>query len=263
MAKQKSIVDLYGNKRGFDRPWPVHCTSGCESISSGCDVCTWRWVAENPQKRFFPKGFGDVKENPRALITPSKRKKPTWFKLSPHADMFQDRISDEYLLEVFQVIAGNQQHLFQVTTKYTHRMKRFFNDVLPADLAAKCTNLIVGVNIETQEYAWRLYELNSWPYAKFVEFKPILGEITEVDLSVVELVTIATPYSRDIGMVKMEWILNVINMARNLNIPVSVDWVYQIGGVERYPHIDGRRWMGQSKTYLDWRQRSESEWFKG
>ena len=262
MQRRDVILSPPNSVKGFDRPWGVHATRGCESVSSGCDVCVWRWLAENNQKRFHPGGFENVRFNERSLWIPKKRKRPTWYRLSPHADMFQTKISDKDLITIFQMIADNKRHLFQTTTKYTHRMKYFLENVLPEELAEQCDNLMLGVNIETQEYAWRAYDLNAWPHTKFVECKPILGPVVDVDLSVIDWVVIASHYSRRIATVKVDWILGVVDMARSLNVPVSVDWISSGSGMNRFPHVGGKIWMQKPIKYLKWRERNESEWFK-
>jgi len=219
-------------------------------------------LAENAQKRYHPQGFDHVFFNEKAMWIPKKRKRPSWYRLSPHADMFQDKISDESLITIFQMIADNKRHLFQVTTKYAHRMKDFLTNVLPESLAEQCDNLMIGVNIETQEYTWRLYELNAWRHTKFVEFKPIMGPITNADFSEIEWVVAASHYSAKIAPLKIDWILGVVDMGRSFNIPVSVDWISMGAGLNRYPHIGGKRWMGKPKRYLKWRELNEHIWFK-
>ena len=257
-----TILELPGTILGFDRPQNVHVTRGCTSVSSGCEVCAWRWVHEK-QRRMSKLGpFDDVIENKRALLTIKKKVKPTWYTLSLRSDMFHEDVSDEYLIEVFKLIADKKQHLFQCSTKHVHRMKHFLTEVLPADLHDACDNLMLGVNIETQEYAWRIYELNAWKHTKVVSLAPLLGRVKSLDLSVIDWVTISSHYMPELGPIKMSWILDLIKMAKALNKPVSVDFISMGAGVERYPSIGGRRWMGKPQLYKDWKFKNEHIWFK-
>lgn len=257
------VLELPGTAMGFDRPWPIHVTRGCTSVSSGCDVCAWRWVHEKQRRMSGLGPFDDVIENKRALFTIKKRIKPTWYSLSPRADMFHDDISDEYLIEIFKLIAEKKQHLFHVHTKYTHRMKSFLKNVLPTDIQDACENLMIGVNIETQEYAWRIYDLNAWKHTKIVELAPLLGPMTSLDLSGIDWITVSSSYKPGLVKFKIGWIADVIDMADRYSKPIAVDFISMGSGVERFPAINGKRWMGKPKLYTDWRLANEAIWLKG
>jgi len=219
-------------------------------------------VHDRKRKRFPGDPFELVIENKRALRFAKKRQRPTWYKLSPNADMFNDKISDEYLIEIFTMISENKEDLFQVSTKYVHRMNNFLKNILSSELHNKCDNLMVGVNIETDEYAWRTYELNAWKHSKFLQFSPLLGPVHDIDLSVIDWVVVSSHYSPLGGVTKVEWILDIIDQSRALNVPVSVDFISNGSGKNDYPHIGGQRWMGKPGIYLKWRMKNEFIWFR-
>jgi protein gp37 len=63
---------------------------------------------------------------PQRLEEPFKRKKPTTYFVNSMSDLFHDRIADEYIEQVFDTIRRTPQHTYQVLSKRTVRMARFF-----------------------------------------------------------------------------------------------------------------------------------------
>ena len=105
-----------------DATWnPVR---GCVKVSPGCKHC----YAETFAERFrgvkshpYEQGF-DLRLVPEKLMDPLRWKKPRRIFVNSMSDLFQDGVPDEYIDQVFAVMALCPQHTFQVLTKRAERM---------------------------------------------------------------------------------------------------------------------------------------------
>jgi protein gp37 len=185
-------------------------TKGCDRVSPGCDHC----YAMTMAKRL--KGMGQVEyqqdgdprtsgpgflahEAPSALDFPLKLKTPKRIFVNSMSDLFHDNISDEFIAQVFAVMALAPRHTFQVLTKRHARMRSllrsdgFWMDVTNArillaldhDLSSvdvmpwPLTNVWLGVSVENQQWAdIRIPALLDTPAAvRFLSCEPLLGSV--------------------------------------------------------------------------------------
>lgn len=108
-----------------DATWnPVR---GCVKVSPGCANC----YAETFAERFrgvkghpYEQGF-DLRLVPDKLTEPLSWKKPRRVFVNSMSDLFQDGVSDEYIDQVFAVMAVTPQHAYQVLTKRAERMRDY------------------------------------------------------------------------------------------------------------------------------------------
>lgn len=122
-----------------DRSWnPVR---GCSMVSAGCTNC----YAMKQAHRFSGKGQpyegltemgphgpcwnGKVRLVPDLLDAPLRWKKPQRIFVNSMSDMFHEDVPDEFIDQVFAVMALAQQHSFQVLTKRPGRMQSYCSTV--------------------------------------------------------------------------------------------------------------------------------------
>lgn len=103
-------------------------TVGCTKISSGCKHCyaeamAWRLKAMGAAG--YENGFA-LTVLPARLNDPLKRKKPTVYFVNSMSDLFHEKVPEEYIERVFDVVAQTPQHTYQILTKRAARMARFF-----------------------------------------------------------------------------------------------------------------------------------------
>lgn len=131
-----------------DSTWnPV---SGCVKVSPGCANC----YAE----RYAKRRLGGVRWAPWSakyaprnvvlkldrLMDPFRWYEPRKVFTCSMSDLFQDAVSDSYIVSVFAVMAAAWWHTFQVLTKRPERMARFMESKENAVLeATKLTRLMV------------------------------------------------------------------------------------------------------------------------
>ena len=94
------------------------------------------------------------------------------------SDLFHEGIPEEYIAEVFDVMARASQHTFQVLTKREERL---------ATLAPRLPwpeNVWMGVTIENRRFVARADRLREVPAAvRFISAEPLLGPLDGLDLT--------------------------------------------------------------------------------
>jgi len=118
-----------------DETWnPV---SGCTKVSAGCKFC----YAETVANRFWakqypavarmngtpvsPRTFTDVWTHPDRLAQPLGWRKPRRVFVNSMSDLFHPDVPDDFIDQVFAVMALCPQHTFQVLTKRPERMREY------------------------------------------------------------------------------------------------------------------------------------------
>ncbi|WP_331763181.1 phage Gp37/Gp68 family protein (plasmid) [Streptomyces sp. NBC_01369] len=191
-------------------------TTGCDRISPGCDNC----YALTMAKRL--KGMGAAKYqtdgNPKTsgpgfglamhqdtLTDPLRWKKPRRVFVNSMSDLFHAKVSDEFIAQVFAVMALTPQHTYQILTKRHGRMRSLVGGpdfekqvdrallTVPELSNSKLTrrswplpkpgwplpNVHLGVSVEDQKRAdLRIPALLDTPAAvRFLSCEPLLGPV--------------------------------------------------------------------------------------
>lgn len=182
---------------------------GCTRVSDGCVNC----YAERFAARFSkpgqpweglvrwtdsgPRWSGDVNLIYDKLEDPLHWTKPRRVFVNSMSDLFHEDVPDDFIRDVFGVMAIAKHHTFQVLTKRAPRMGRWFQG-LAANEAAEYAeysgtywplpNVWLGVSVESQDWASeRLPDLLAVPAAvKFVSAEPLIDEL--------DLTNIEDPY---------------------------------------------------------------------
>lgn len=104
-------------------------TTGCTKVSAGCKHCyaerEWKRLSANPHTRYFGREFTDVGMHSNDLATPLRWDKPRRIFVNSMSDLFHDVIPDDFIDQVFAVMALCPQHTFQILTKRPERMRDY------------------------------------------------------------------------------------------------------------------------------------------
>ena len=218
MADKTKIEWTRGEDGSPGATWnPV---SGCTRVSPGCTNCYIDWA---PPFRINDRHFRDADGNrshaigsttgvilhPNRLDQPLRWTRPRKVFVNSLSDMFHEAIPDEYIAQVFAVMALTPEHTFQMLTKRHGRMRSLLNSrdfmfavadqIRPAwdasdrvrdragypfDITGKYArwplpNLWLGVTVENQEWAGpRISALIDTPAAvRFVSCEPLVGSV--------------------------------------------------------------------------------------
>ena len=104
-----------------DATWnPV---TGCTKVSPGCAHCyaeaiTLRFKRGGP---FLP-GKTTIRLHPDRLDQPSKWRRPRRIFVNSMSDLFHEGVPFEFVDDIFEVMAANPRHTYQVLTKRPERM---------------------------------------------------------------------------------------------------------------------------------------------
>jgi len=181
-------------------------TTGCTKISPGCKHCYAETMAHRLQAmgvRGYENGF-KLSILPERLAEPLKRRKPTTYFVNSMSDLFHNDIPFEFLDQVFDVIRRTPQHTYQILTKRSPRMRRYFTScgrVVPA-------NVWLGVSVENRQYGLqRIDDLRKVQASiRFLSVEPLLEDIGEIDLTGIHWVIVGGESGPKARPMKPEWV---------------------------------------------------------
>lgn len=196
--------------------------TGCSIVSPGCTNCYAMRLAGTRLKhhptreglttetKAGPVWNGEVKFNRRALLQPLEWKRGRMIFVCAHGDLFAENVPEDWIDQVFAIMALAQHHTFQVLTKRSERMQTYLasselqdriadaafsidpeaGSILSADIQIAgdklfpLPNIWLGVSVEDQKRASeRIMPLLTTPAAKrFVSAEPLLGPVNLVDI---------------------------------------------------------------------------------
>jgi protein gp37 len=194
-------------------------TTGCDQISPGCDHCYALAMAKrlkgmgsakyqrDGDPRTSGPGFG-LTMHPDVMDAPLRWRKPRRVFVNSMSDLFHQDVTDEFVAEVFVVMAMARQHTFQILTKRHARMRALLSSprwiVLCDEAQSRVINRIpsgslreqkdrqwwrevtgplpnvwLGVSVENQKWAdIRIPALLDTPaVVRFVSAEPLLGPV--------------------------------------------------------------------------------------
>lgn len=206
-----------------DRVWnPV---TGCDKTSPGCDNCYALRLAGRLKKMGSAKyqtdgnpktsgpGFG-VTLHKNVLHQPYSWKKPAQVFVNSMSDMFHPDVPESFIQQTIQVIADTPQHIYQVLTKRSQRLR---------DLADKLdwpTNLWMGVSVENNRYTFRVNHLLSTPaHIKFVSAEPLLGPIPDLPLEGVDWLIVGGESGPGHRYCDPKWVRELRDNATDSGVP--------------------------------------------
>jgi protein gp37 len=128
--------------------------TGCSVVSPGCTNCYAMKLAGTRLKnhptragltidsKAGPVWNGQVRFNENMLLDPLRWKRPRMIFVCAHGDLFAENVPDEWINQVFAVMALAPQHAFQVLTKRPERMRSYLVDAaLPERLQTAAFNI--------------------------------------------------------------------------------------------------------------------------
>ncbi len=121
-----------------DATWQI--VTGCSVLSPGCTNCyAMRLAGTRLRNHASREGLtkatkagpvwnGEVRFNRVWLAQPLEMRRPRMIFVAAHGDLFHEGVLDEWLDEIFAMVAMSPQHTFQVLTKRPERMRAYLAD---------------------------------------------------------------------------------------------------------------------------------------
>lgn len=181
--------------------------TGCSVVSPGCTNCYAMRLAgtrlrNHPSRagltrdsKAGPVWTGDVRFNEDWLIQPLNWSRRRMIFVCAHGDLFAENVPDEWIDQVFAVMALAPRHTFQVLTKRADRMRDYFREliitrrrwenVIRQKLGRSSSpppvlpNVWLGVSVEDQRRAHeRLADLTQTPAAlRWISAEPLISAL--------------------------------------------------------------------------------------
>lgn len=201
-------------------------TTGCDRISPGCDGCYALKMASRLKLMGQAKYQNDgdpstsgpgfaLTVHPDALTIPFHWRKPRKVFVDSMSDLFHADVTDEFIAEVFAVMALTPQHTYQVLTKRPQRMAAllssgaapgFWSLVMDAAMRSGheytfevnarlaagqrgdgLPNVWLGTSIESDRYTFRADHLRATPAAvRFISAEPLIGPLPSLNLELID-----------------------------------------------------------------------------
>ncbi len=202
-----------------DATWnPVR---GCTKISPGCKHC----YAETFAERFrgvkghpYEQGF-DLRLVPEKLVEPLRWRDAKMIFVNSMADMFHQRVPDQYVVDIAEVMVLADWHIYQVLTKRAVRLRTMLSARLA--FAARLKHIWWGVSVENRKHGIpRLRELQDSEAAiKFLSIEPLLEDIGELDLSGISWVIVGGESGPGARSMKKEWVISIRDQCLEKGVP--------------------------------------------
>lgn len=197
-----------------DATWnPV---AGCSIVTAGCTHCYAMEMARRLEAMGVEKYTGVtrksggrvvwngiVREDLEALSIPHRWRKPRKIFVNSMSDLFHERVSDSFILNVWQVMRETPRHSYQILTKRPERMASLVankvGEVLP--------NVWLGTSVENAEVTGRIDDLRHAPAAiRFISFEPLIGSVGTVSLDGIDWAIVGGESGNAARPIREEWV---------------------------------------------------------
>jgi protein gp37 len=203
-----------------DSTWnPV---AGCTIMSAGCRNCyamqmarrleamgvdKYKGLTRKSGARTIWKGV--VREDESALDIPLRWRKARKIFVNSMSDLFHNKVSDEFILKVWNVMRETPHHHYQILTKRPDRMAAFVTKKAKVVLP----NVWLGTSVEDAEVASRIDDLRKVPAAiRFISFEPLIGSVGEADLSHIDWAIVGGESGQSARPIREEWIDEIYDL---------------------------------------------------
>lgn len=192
-------------------------TIGCTKVSAGCKFCYAETMANRLQAMGIPGYENGFKFSlmPERLEQPIKKKKPTKYFVNSMSDLFHEKMPEEFLDKIFNVIKETPHHIYQILTKRDKRMAEYFkNRSVPK-------NVWLGVTSENRKDGLpRIDNLRKIKATvKFLSLEPLLEDLGKINLKGIDWVIVGGESGPKARLMKEEWAISIKDQCTKANIP--------------------------------------------
>ena len=205
---------------------------GCEKISSGCKNCyalhdAYRFEHKRPyytgvtaKENGKIKFTGVINRQDSQFYKPRNERKPHIYFLNSMSDFFHPNAHDAWRLEVIEIMEECDRHLFQLLTKRTDEMIKFFDRHPNVKLPQ---NVWLGATVESAEYVHRIKELITVPASvHFLSLEPLLSAIPDLPLNDIEWVIVGGESEKSNDKrrsMELSWVVDIQQQCKTANVP--------------------------------------------
>lgn len=213
--------------------------SGCTKISPGCKNC----YAERMAKRLKAMGMDSYRNGfkvtlqTQTLEIPLKWKKPQLIFVNSMSDLFHDKVPDDYILQVFDIMNRADWHRYQILTKRPERLIEMNNKLNWA------SNIWMGVSVENSDYVNRIDLLRkSSSHVRFLSLEPLIGPLPQMNLKGIDWVIVGGESGPGARPMDESWVTDIRDQCSAAGVAF---FFKQWGGVNKKKTgriLQGRTW---------------------
>lgn len=216
--------------------------TGCSKCSAGCKNCYAERFAKRLQAMGNPRYINafEVTVHRDLFDRPFEWKKPRMIFVNSMSDIFHEKVTDEDILDLFEVMKKANWHTFQVLTKRADRLLKLSSKIDWPD------NVWMGVSIEDADSIDRCEKLKlTGAKVKFISAEPLLESIADIDLNGIDWLIVGGESGPGSRILEREWVIELREKAKDTN---TAFFFKQWGGINKKKsgsELDGK----QYKTY--------------
>jgi protein gp37 len=155
------------------------------------------------------------------------------------SDLFHEKVPDEYIEQVCEVMSHTPWHIFQVLTKRSPRLSALLSGRLKK--YSKLKHIWWGVSIEDKKHGVpRLRQLQNTPASiRFLSVEPLLEDLGQLELSGISWVIVGGESGPGARSISPEWVRSIRDQCADSAIPF---FFKQWGGIRKKEHgrvLDG------------------------
>lgn len=211
--------------------------TGCTEVSEGCRHC----YAERMAKRLQAMGNARYVNGFKVTLHEDLVDLPRRFRqrrvifVNSMSDLFHERIPVEFIRRVFATMAACPQHVFQVLTKRSRRLRELAPE-LPWP-----PHVWIGVSVEDQKVLGRVADLLAVPAeVRFLSCEPLLGPLDDLPLDGISWVIVGGESGPGARPMQKGWVESVRRQCRQADVHF---FFKQWGGVRK--DLAGRELNGR------------------
>jgi protein gp37 len=232
-----------------DATWnPV---TGCTKVGPGCDNCyaerfaeRFRGVAGHP----YEPGF-DLTLRPERLDQPLNWKQSRRVFVNSMSDLFHKEVPFDFVDVVFESMERANQHVFQVLTKRSSRLRTYINNRY--SMCEPPSHIWLGVSIEDGACLSRLRHLRETKASvRFLSLEPLIGPMGKLKLVDIHWVIVGGESGPRARHPDPEWVREIRNQCIAGEVPF---FFKQWGGIRPKSNgreLDGREWNEYPPTRI-------------
>jgi len=190
--------------------------TGCTKISPGCKNCYAERMALRLQAMSSPNYINGFKPTMHyhQLSLPIHWKKPQMIFVNSMSDLFHEKVTDDFIIRIFDIMNMAYWHNYQILTKRPERMLEMSPRLNWTD------NIWMGVTVETSDYMHRIDHLRQInARIKFISFEPLLGAINNINLKGIDWIIVGGESGPGARPIYSDWVIQIRDQCKNSGIP--------------------------------------------
>jgi protein gp37 len=215
--------------------------TGCTKISQGCKHCYAERMAKRLQAMGSPRYENGFQLTVHADLAdlPRRWRQPRLVFVNSMSDLFHEAVSLEFIQRVFDTMQACPQHVFQVLTKRSERLREV------ADRLPWPANVWMGVSVEDERVCHRIDDLRAVPAGtRFLSCEPLIGPLSDLDLNGIHWVIVGGESGPKARPIQREWVREIRDRCEETGVAF---FFKQWGGVRKHAtgrELDGRHYDG-------------------